>query len=301
MNAAIEEFLRHLAVERGASENTLAAYRNDLAQFAAHCADHGLRDWAKVGDGDIREFLAALYDYLAPASLERKLSALRTFFQFLAKRGLCDGNPAQAIDMPKKPHRAPEIFTVDEIFGLLDRAFADDPLGARNRAIWELFYAAGLRVSELVGLSPDDLSFDRREVRVFGKGRKERVVPVLDRALAALRGWLPEREKLLAAHRQWACREALFLNYRGGRLTRRGVQQMIDRTMLAAGEGRKIHPHVLRHTFATHLLDGGADLRSIQELLGHRALSTTQKYAQVSLDHLMAVYDRAHPRARTAK
>lgn len=302
MERLIDAFIEHLAVERGASENTLTAYRSDLAQFVSHLGEKSPRACSAerlddIDAGLIRDFLAELYDWISASSLERKLSALRSFFRYLVKLGHVKKNPAEELELPKKDKRIPGIFTVDEIFRLLDSAFDDDRLGPRNRAIWELLYACGLRVSELVALSPEDLSFEREEVRVIGKGRRERVVPITKVALDALRDYLPFRTKLLASHPDHACPEALFLNHRGGRLTRRGVAYMVDRTMLKIGTGRKVSPHILRHTFATHLLDGGADLRTIQELLGHRSLSTTQKYTQVSLDHLMEVYDRAHPRA----
>ena len=181
---------------------------------------------------------------------------------------------------------------------ILHRNFSESSLGPRDRLLWEMLYACGLRVSELVGLDVDGISTERREVRVWGKGSRERVVPVSDPALKALAAYLPWREELQKRYPKWADPDALIVNHRGGRLTRRGVAQIIDRTLLGLGSGRRASPHTLRHTFATHLLDGGADLRTIQELLGHRSLSTTQRYAQVSLDHLVSVYDRAHPRAR---
>ncbi len=302
MEKLIRAFDAFLEAERGLSPNTRSAYRSDLLQFAAYCeTDTGIDDASSVDLIHIRGFLADLFERISPASLERKVSALRSFFRFLVKRGIVENNPALGVDLPKKDRRAPEIFTVDEIFRLLDGAFGEDALGRRDRAIWELLYACGVRVSELVGLSPEDVSFEREEIRVLGKGNKERIVPVGDKARKALSDYLPFREELLSAHPKWACPEALFLNYRGGRLTRRGVERVIDQTMLRIGAGRKIGPHVIRHTFATHLLDGGADLRTIQELLGHRSLSTTQKYTHVSLDHLMAVYDKAHPRATGKK
>ena len=306
MEKLIENFTRFLHVERAASPNTIEAYRRDLLQFGHFLADHypksRLSERIQAITADhVRAFLAEMFDYLAPSSLERKVSALRSFFRYLSRENLVASNPAELVDMPKKERRAPSMFTVDEMFRLLDSAFAEDGLALRDKAIWELLYACGLRVSELVGLAPEDLSFERNEVRVLGKGRRERVVPVLGSAIEAVRNYLPLRQTLLDDNPRWACPEALFLNYRGGRLTRRGVERMIDQTLLRIGEGRKIGPHVLRHTFATHLLDGGADLRTIQELLGHRSLSTTQKYTQVGLDHLMAVYDRAHPRAGSVK
>lgn len=301
MYALIADYLRHLEIEDNASPNTLLAYGADLNQFAGWLGDSHpklLEAPRLIEAEDVRSYLAQISDFLAASSLERKTSALRSFFRFLVRAAVCTQNPADLVELPRKPKRLPRVFDVDELAVLLDNAFESDGLGPRNRAIWELLYACGLRVSELVGLSPADLSEERHELRVMGKGRRQRVVPVNDVAMKALMRYRPLRESLLAAYPTWACADALFLNYRGGRLTRRGVEQMIDRTMLSVGSGRKIGPHVLRHTFATHLLDGGADLRTIQELLGHRSLSTTQKYTQVSMTHLIDVYDRAHPRAK---
>jgi integrase/recombinase XerC len=301
MNDQVADFLRHLEVEDNVSSNTLVAYSADLVQFAGWLRNRlpsGLANPEQIEAEDIRMYLAELSDYLAAASLERKASSLRSFFRYLLRQGYLTRNPAEEVELPRKPKRLPRVFTVDELANLLDSAFDSDGLGPRNRAIWELLYACGLRVSELVGLSPLDISDERQELRVTGKGRKQRVVPISSVAMGALKSYHSLREKLLAAYPRWACPDALFLNYRGGRLTRRGVEQMIDRTMLAVGSGRKIGPHVIRHTFATHLLDGGADLRTIQELLGHSSLSTTQKYTHVSLAHLMDVYDNAHPRAK---
>lgn len=306
MNSHIPKFIRYLEVERGASENTLLAYESDLRQFAMFLIDLDARfqDASRIGKiraTHLKHFFAELFDWLAPSSLERKISALRSFFNYLVEKNILEDNPALAIEMPKKSKKLPEIFTVDEIFRILDSAFASEKLGLRNRAIWELFYSSGLRVSELVGLDLHNLSMEKREIRVFGKGAKERIVPVSEPAMEALQHWLPYRTELLTKHPEEADEKALFLNYRGGRLSRRGVEKMVDNIMLSIGEGRKIGPHVLRHTFATHMLDGGADLRSIQELLGHRSLSTTQKYTHVSMDHLMDVYDKAHPRANEKK
>lgn len=303
MDELIARFLRHIREERGGSEHTGDAYGRDLLQFAAWLEERKperLLRPSEIEPDDLRAFFADLFDWLKPSSLERKVSCLRSFFRFLALEGIVERNPALEIRLPKKDQRAPEIFTVDEIFTLLDGAFREtDPLTRRDRAIWELLYAGGLRVSELTGLNLESLSFDRREVRVWGKGGKERVVPVGEAAWRALSDYLSVRGELLSARGE-GDPDALFLNYRGGRLTRRGVDQMLKKTLLRAGQGRTTHPHVLRHTFATHLLDGGADLRTIQELLGHRSLSTTQKYTHVSLDHLMAVYDRSHPRSGSA-
>ncbi len=300
MSDSIDRFLQYLQVERGVSGHTIDAYRSDLTQLTNYLFDVEGKsaDLIRADVSLLRNFLAEIYDAIQPASLERKVSAIRSFYRFLVQEKRIEANPAEQIELPKKERHMPTVFTVDEIFTLLDGAFNEEKLGLRDRAIWELLYACGLRVSELVGMNLQDISTERQEVRVQGKGNKQRVVPISETAMKTLLGYLPLRSKLLKDHPRWACPEALFLNYRGGRLTRRGVAHMIDQTMLRLGHGRKIGPHVLRHTFATHLLDGGADLRTIQELLGHQSLRTTQKYTHVSLDHLMQVYDRAHPRAK---
>ncbi len=307
MPTLIDRYLTELSVENGAAQLTCEAYGRDLRQCTAYLEQHGRSleteaAAAQVTSDDLRAFLAELYDLLAATSLERKIAALRGFFRFAQRHGYCASNPALEIELPKRERHIPEVLSVDELFAILDTAFSEDGLGPRNKAIWELLYSSGLRVSELVGLDENDISLDRQEVRVVGKGRRERLVPVSAPALRALADYRPLRQRLLAARKSPnGDDKALFLNYRGGRLTRRGVELLITQTLLKAGSLRKIGPHALRHSFATHLLDGGADLRSIQELLGHRSLSTTQKYTHVSLDHLMQVYDRAHPRARKAQ
>ena len=306
MPTLIDRYLSELAVESGAARLTCEAYGRDLRQCTAFLEErgHSLESEAavaRIGSDELRGYLAGLYDFLCAASLERKIAALRGFFRYALRHGYCAHNPAQEIELPKREKHIPEVLSVDEIFSILDSAFAAEGLGPRNKAIWELFYSSGLRVGELAGLDMTDLSPDRQELRVFGKGSRERIVPVSGPALNALGAYWPLRSSLLAGRKSPNLAEnAIFLNYRGGRLSRRGIELMISQTLLKAGSPRQIGPHALRHSFATHLLDGGADLRSIQELLGHSSLSTTQKYTHVSLDHLMQVYDRAHPRARKA-
>lgn len=303
MLESIERFIRHMEVERGASDHTLTAYRSDLLQLASFIEDHPdqAEDGSAIDVKQLRYFLGELYDRVAPASLERKLSAIKSFFRFMVRSREMETNPAELLETPRKEKHIPQIFSIDEIFSLLDAGFKEEKLGIRNRALWEMLYGCGLRVSELVGLDLTDLSVKRQELRILGKGSRERIVPVSQVVMEAVDAYLPFRENLLKKNPKWADPKALFLNYRGGRLTSRGVQKLVDTTMVRVGAGRKVSPHVLRHTFATHLLDGGADLRTIQELLGHASLSTTQKYTRVSLDHLMEVYDRAHPRATVKK
>lgn len=300
MANAIEAFLGERRVQ-GAAELTCDAYGRDLRQLNAYLEEQGLSleetdGLARVSADAIRGFLAELYDLLNAASLERKVSAYRCFFRWAETHGYVTANPAEAIELPKRERHVPTVLSVDELFAILDGAFDGSPLGLRNRAIWELFYGTGIRVSELCALDVTDLSFERHEVRVWGKGARERVVPCSEHAERAVTAYLPAR---LALRKGRAAEDgALFLNFRGGRLTRRGVELMIDQVMLKVGAGKRIGPHALRHSFATHLLDGGADLRGIQELLGHRSLATTQKYTHVSMEHLMRAYDQAHPRAK---
>ncbi len=319
MRSAIEEFLIYLKAERDASPHTLRNYRVDLEQFLAYLQDRG-------GEGSspspsavdhlaIRGFLARLHGArLAKASVARKLATLRSFFRFLCRQGRLSANPAKLVQGPRLPVRMTPHLSVDEVFQLLaapaSPAVANsekagsgaEALRARDRAILEVFYGSGLRIGELVGLNLPDMDLQEGLVRVRGKGRKERIVPTGRKAREALRAYLEVRG-VLCPRSAGGPRdaEALFLNHRGGRITTRGVSQIVLRYLLASGLGKKITPHGLRHSFATHLLDAGADLRAIQELLGHARLSTTQRYTHVGLDKVLEVYDRAHPRARAGQ
>jgi len=277
-----------------ASPHTIKSYESDLRQFLDYFSPPGTEPPApsEFDVLKIREWLAGLYDHkLSPVSIRRKLAALRVFFRFLVREGLAPVNTPRLLRTPKSPKKLPDVMTTEQTNALLDGVAAgklERPHPARDLAILELLYGCGIRVSELVGLNLDDLDRTERWLRVRGKGRKERQVPFGGKAAGALERYLTER----ASHEQ-----ALFLNHRGGRLTDRGVRGIIKLyATLIAGDS-SIHPHSFRHAFATHLLSDGADLRSIQELLGHARLSTTQKYTQVSLTDLMAVYDRAHPKA----
>jgi integrase/recombinase XerC len=288
---AVEQFLRSLAVERGASPHTLRSYRTDLTDCAAFLAAGRLGTLVGADARTLRAYLAALHERgLARTSIARRLAALRSFFRFLMRRGRASANPAREVTTPKLPRKLPAYLPIDESEALLRVAAPPAAGGARDRAILELFYATGIRVAELAGLDVEDLDLREGAVRVLGKGRKERIVPVGRKAVEALRAYLGregERE-----------RGPVFLNGRGGRLTVRSVHRIVRARARAAGLHRRVSPHTLRHTFATHLLDAGADLRLIQELLGHARLGTTQKYTHVSTDRLMKVYDRAHPRAQ---
>jgi len=290
----LEAFLTHLAEQRGASPRTVEAYGGDLERFFAYLATRGL-GYQAIDHRVIRSFMLELSASCAPASLARKLSALKTFYRHARQQGWVSGNPAQRLRAPKLARRLPEILRPEEVVAVLE-APGDSPAGLRDRAMLELLYSSGLRVSELCDLDLAHVDLRESLVRVMGKGRKERLVPIGGPARQALERWIAVRPSLLPRGRS----EALFVGVRGRRFSPRSVRLQLDQAVLGAALGRHANPHLLRHCFATHLLQGGADLRSIQELLGHSSLSTTQRYTQVDLRQLMAVYDQAHPHARVA-
>jgi integrase/recombinase XerC len=283
------EFLRYLDFQRGASRHTLRGYATDLAEFRAFLSREGLGDVSDADPRAIRAWLAQLHEKkLAKSSIARKLASVRSCFRYLARLGVVEFNPARQVRSPRLPKRLPSFLPKDESKGLLDADAGRSEAGLRDHALLELLYATGLRVAECCGLDLDDVDRRRGAVRVMGKGGKERVVPAGDAALEALDAWLLVRGE---------GRGALFTNLRGGRLGTRSVHRIVKRRARAAGIDRRVTPHTLRHTFATHMLGEGADLRLIQELLGHSRLTTTQRYTHVSPEHLMKVYDSAHPRA----
>ncbi|MBI2338795.1 MAG: tyrosine recombinase XerC [Deltaproteobacteria bacterium] len=297
----ITAFETALVHEKNASPHTVKNYVHDLAEFRAYLTgcqpdliEEGAMAINRINPLVIRSYLSILFQKNSPASVARKLSSLRTFFQHWLKNGKINQNPARAIHSPKIPKRLPRFLNVDEIIAMLDSPSEDDFAGRRDKAILELLYSCGLRVSELVGVDLDRLDLENRLVRVLGKGGKERIVPVGKKAVERVRHYLELRPTVLKADKPTG---ALFLNRWGRRLTVRSVQRMVDEANRRCGLDKAVSPHVLRHTFATHLLNAGADLRSIQELLGHASLSTTQKYTHVNLDQLMKVYDKAHPKA----
>ena len=296
---AVSRFLAYLEDQRQVSKETLRAYESDLAQFRALLIDrHGDPPPGPeaIDTLSIRGFVASLHKAgLAKSSIGRKLSAVRSFLKHGVRLGVIDASPAEGIPTPKQPKLLPKNLTVDEVFGLLDRITGDDLAARRDRALLELLYATGLRVGELAMLDLDDVDHAGGLVRVMGKGNKERIVPFGSKANASLLAWLSASEPL---RRNRGHDSALFLNLRGTRLTDRSVRRILDRRMREAAIAAHISPHALRHTFATHMLGAGADLRAIQELLGHASLSTTQRYTHVGVESLMEVYDKAHPRAR---
>ena len=292
MNDPLAAFLRHLSVERDASAHTLRSYRSDLTDFQQFLARRGIAGLVAADSRAVRAWLADLHARgLDPTSIGRKLAALRSCGRFLVRRGVIERNHAREVRAPRQPRKLVSALPIDEATQLVEGRAVGGASRPRDVAILELLYASGLRVSELSGLDVDALDRTERAVRVLGKGRKERIVPYGEQAARALEAWLGVRG---------AQPGPLFTNARGRRLGVRSIYTIVRRSARAAGITRPVSPHTLRHTFATHLLDGGADLRMIQELLGHSRLSTTQRYTHVATDQLMKIYDKAHPRAQEA-
>jgi integrase/recombinase XerC len=322
LNPLVVRYIKFLHFERHASRYTMMHFGSDLEQFFAFLTPPGEKTLPlqQIDHRVIREYVAHMYDRkLQKSSIARKLVALRSFFKYCIRENLIKHNPARLVNLPKVPRRVPRVMSVDEMSAMLDQLKTTapeeaaarrkwrslGPLGEegprlmvkRDRAILELLYASGLRVSELTGLSMEDIDDKGRMLRVLGKGMKERVVPYGSKAAEALEAYWPVRNKLLAVPTKKADYEAVFLNHRSARLNVRTVHAMVAKYGRMANIEFNVHPHSLRHAFATHLLADGADLRAIQELLGHVSLSTTQRYTQASIEQLMSVYDKAHPHA----
>ena len=318
MKQHIDRFIDYLRYERNASPNTIREYRRDVSQFMQFLTPPGEKTMplAHVDHRVIREFVGWSYDQkLEKSSVARKLAALRTFFKFCVREGVVKQNPARLVSTPKLPKRVPRVITAEEMNGFLDNILGGDAAAKRkrrakpreqddakvmlkrDRAILELLYASGLRVSELVGLDLGDIDRAGQMLRVLGKGRKERVVPFGSSAQAALEAYWPVREEILDRPGAESEFQAVFLNHYADRLGARSVRAIVKKYSRLADVNWDLHPHSLRHAFATHLLADGADLRAIQELLGHVSLSTTQRYTQASIQQLMNVYDKAHPHA----
>jgi integrase/recombinase XerC len=307
MEQLLAQFLEHLRYERNVSEHTLRNYAIDLGQFLEHLAPAdpatGERREINVRDIDhitIREWLSELHAaQKKKTSIARKLAALRTFFQFLMREGVVELNPAKLVSTPRLEKKLPNHLSVEDAVRFIETPDVTTDLGKRDRAILEMLYGTGVRVSELVKMNLHDIDFRNRMVKVRGKRRKERIVPFGEPALHALMRYLTEVRPAFLNHAPVAERdtEAVFLNYQGTRITTRSVGRMVDKYIMQCAGIHNISPHALRHSFATHLLDSGADLRDIQELLGHARLSTTQIYTHVSMEKLIEVYDKAHPKA----
>ena len=294
MNKELSEFLDYLRHERNASVHTIAGYERDLRQLKDYLAEAGVR-WDKAGNVVLRGFLATLHEKKRKKStVGRKLAAMRSFYDFCLRRKWIAENPARILSTPRQEKRVPSFLSEEETAGLLELPATDKPIDLRDRAILELFYATGMRVSELVGLDLGDVHFGERLVRVRGKGKKERLVPFGRKSAETLQAYLKARPLL---QEKTAGGPAVFLNYRGERLTPRSVQRMVRAYIRKTAVTRRISPHSLRHSFASHLLGRGADLRVIQELLGHASLATTQKYTHVDLRQLLEVYKKSHPRS----
>jgi integrase/recombinase XerC len=295
MQRVLEQFLRALH-ERNASPHTLTAYRKDLERFAAWAGAGA--DWKKIDHLRIRDFLSHLYAQgLSKSSVARNLASLRSLYRWMGREGLADVNPAALVQTPKLPKRLPRVPTLEEMNGLLDAPLPEQAaFPERDRVILELLYGCGIRNAELVGIELNDIRWAEQAVLIRGKGKKERMVPFGDTAREALEAYLPARSRLLAQAKRSA--RALLVNRRGGRLTTRSVGRIVKRIAVAGGLAPDVHPHTLRHAFGTHMLEEGADLRAIQELLGHERLSTTQRYTQLSMKQVMKVYDETHPKAR---
>ena len=306
LKEAIALFFRYLKDEKRYSEHTMRSYGVDLNQFSSflRCEGAGFQrgkqgefSIEEIHSAAIKKYVGSLYGNLKRSTIARKLSAVRSFFVFLEKEGLITINPAVAVQSPKLGKTIPSHLPVDDVFRLMDLPDREDPLGLRDLAILEVLYSCGIRVAELAGMNVSSIDEGQRLVKVMGKGDKDRLVPIGRQALGAVKAYLcatsDVRKKIALGGRG----DPLFINFRGGRLTTRSIGRIVKRYAKSGGLTEDISPHSMRHTFATHLLDGGADLRSVQELLGHKSLATTQKYTHVSLKRLMEVYDKAHPRS----
>jgi integrase/recombinase XerC len=297
--AAHRDFLQRLTLERNLSVHTRAGYGRDIAALAAWCDQQGLASWTSLDHGHVRAFAARSHaGGLSPTSIQRRLSAVRSFYAFLQREGLCGHNPATDVRAPKRAKRLPRTLDADQMARVLESAKqtatdAEAQLGVRDHAIMELLYSSGLRLAELVSLDLDALDLADRTVRVTGKGNKSRIVPVGSKALTALKRWIRERAALAKQDET-----AVFVGRNGHRLGARAIQQRLAAISRAQGVPVKLHPHLFRHSFATHLLESSQDLRGVQELLGHADISTTQVYTHLDFQHLAQIYDRAHPRAR---
>lgn len=303
MGNIIHDFQNYLEVERNVSGHTKTAYIADIREFALFLVANNFikneDEIINVEPDAVREYLSYLYrQKVKKVTVNRKISSLRAFYKYVVRTGKISNNPAEMIQTLKTEKYMPAFLSVDEMMDLLKAPHDHSVLGLRNRAILEVFYSSGLRLSELAGLDLIDLDFNQKLVKVRGKGRKERIVPVGMPALKAVREYLEKAGEIKKETDAKVSRKPLFINAKGKRITARSIARIVNESAAKSGIGRKISPHALRHSFATHLLNAGADLRSIQELLGHESLSTTQKYTAVNINRMMEVYDKAHPRTK---
>jgi len=291
---AVADFLRHLR-EKNSSPHTIKAYAGDLENFSMYA---GSREWKQIDHIAIRGFLSQLYEKgLSKTSVARSLAAVRSLYRWLAQEGVVDSNPAKLVATPKLPKKLPRVPTIEEMNTVLDGNMPETAaFPERDRLMLELLYGCGIRNSELTGINLDDIRMSAEAILIRGKGKKERYVPFGESARAALVAYLPARQAVLAETRRNS--NALLLNQRGGRLTTRSVGRIVKKIAISKGLSPDVHPHTLRHAFGTHMLEEGADLRAIQELLGHERLATTQRYTQLSMKHVLQVYDQTHPRAK---
>jgi integrase/recombinase XerC len=299
VSIAVADFLRHLR-ERNASPHTIKAYSGDLGNFAAYA---GSRGWKSIDHIAIRGFLSQLYEKgLGKTSVARSLAAVRSLYRWLAREGVVEQNPAKLVATPKLAKKLPRVPTIEEMNSVLDGQMPETAaFPERDRLMLELLYGCGIRNSELTGINLDDIRLSAEAILIRGKGKKERYVPFGDSVKIALTAYLPARQTVLAETRKNTAllmNQALLINRRGGRLTTRSVGRIIKKIAVAKGLSPDVHPHTLRHAFGTHMLEEGADLRAIQELLGHERLATTQRYTQLSMKHVLQVYDQTHPRAK---
>ena len=303
MNDRIRDFQTYLSTERNVSEHTRTAYIGDVEEFIEFLQNNNFiknsDEILNVPTDTVRAYLGYLFrQKVKKVTVNRKMSSVRSFYKFLIRSGKTKNNPAGMIQSSKTEKYMPNFLSVDEVFQLLNAQNDASIPGLRNRAMLELFYSSGLRLGELAGLNVMDLDFDQALVKVRGKGRKERIVPVGAPARQVLQEYLAKTKEVRKKTSADVFNSPLFLNLRGARITERSIARIVDEATKKSKIGRKISPHALRHTFATHLLNAGADLRSIQELLGHESLSTTQKYTAVNINRMMEIYDKAHPRAK---
>lgn len=295
MEKLLDEFIYHLAVERGLAKNTIASYRADLTGYILYCRNHGINEPHEAGRDTVMSYLFQLQlDGRSPATISRRLAAVRTFYRYVIREGFLQEDPSAELESPKLAQKLPRVLSIEEVDHLLGQPLISKPSGLRDKAMLEVLYATGIRVSELVSLDLMNIHLDSGFIRCFGKGSKERIVPLGDVAARFIKEYLERGRSIL---KKSGDTPALFLNQHGRRLTRQGFWKIIKKYALKANIKTAITPHTLRHSFATHLLENGADIRSVQEMLGHADISTTQIYTHLTKSKIREIYDRSHPRA----